>query len=187
MLRGNSIEPDEPCKMLVPNAGLNGFPLTRWRIALILPGISKRYRPACSENIRPRTFLKFKVKTKPQVNREYLQKFLHITCVLRIFTLLNFLSSKCIKIRCLAVLFKRLRWFEREIIWSNWWNCFFFCLFQIKNSNQTEHPPYYIHFVQTRLSTRNAYTLFVPTGVLQFSSEYLTVRCYDNNRSKATS
>lgn len=64
MLRGNSIELDESCKMLVPNGGLNGFPLTRRRIALILPGISQQYRRACSENIRPRTFLKFKAETK---------------------------------------------------------------------------------------------------------------------------
>lgn len=163
MLRGNGIEPDESRKMLVPNGGLNGFPLTRWRIALILPGISKQYRRACSQNIRPRTFRKFKVETKLlsklrifteihiftkmlKQNDEYyifrILRVLHILlhavfCVLpafyAFFTLSNFLLSKCIKIRCLAVLFKRLCWFECEIIWLNWWNYFFFFFLFIPN------------------------------------------------------
>lgn len=158
MLRGNSIEPDESCKMLVPNGGLNGFPLTRRRIALILSGISKQYRRACSQNIRPRTFRKFKVVTKllsklrifmeihiftkmlKQDDEYYISRILHVLhilhavfCVLSafyaFFTHSNFLLSNCIKIRCLAVLFKRLCWFECDIIWLNWWNCFFFFVY----------------------------------------------------------
>lgn len=92
MLRGNSIEPDESCKMLVPNGGLNGFPLTRRRIALILPGISQQYRRACSENIRPRTFLKFKAETK-------LPSKLRIFKLMKLFFFLCFIPNNKIRIK----------------------------------------------------------------------------------------